>query len=57
VTLGGDQGFDTADFVRECRAAPHVAQNLDSRTTRHWSYAKRRPASHRYKIPDVFQPC
>ena len=45
-TVGGDKGFDTADFVRECRnlrMTPHVAQNLgcrggsaiDSRTTRH----------------------
>jgi hypothetical protein len=45
VTVGGDKGFDTADFVRECRnlgMTPHVAQNLgrrggsaiDSRTTR-----------------------
>src|ERR1700731_1818992 len=50
VTVGGDKGFDTADFVRECRniwATPHVAQNLgrrggsaiDSRTTRQGGYA------------------
>jgi IS5 family transposase len=50
VTVGGDKGFDTADFVRECRTiwvTPHVAQNLgrrggsaiDSRTTRHGGYA------------------
>jgi transposase len=33
VTVGGDKGFDTADFVRECR-------NIwDSRTARHASYA------------------
>jgi transposase len=49
VTVGGDKGFDTADFVRECRnlrMTPHVAQNLgrrggsaiDSRTTRHAGY-------------------
>jgi transposase len=49
VTVGGDKGFDTADFVRECRnlrMTPHVAQNLgrrggsaiDSRTTRHVGY-------------------
>jgi transposase len=49
VTVGGDKGFDTADFVRECRnlrMTPHVAQNLgrrggsaiDSRTTRHTGY-------------------
>lgn len=50
VTVGGDKGFDTADFVRECRnlhMTPHVAQNLkrrggsaiDGRTTQHTSYA------------------
>jgi transposase len=49
VTVGGDKGFDTAEFVRECRnisVTPHVAQNLgrrggsaiDSRTTRHEGY-------------------
>ena len=46
VTVGGDKGFDTRDFVQECRnlrVTPHVAQNLgrrggsaiDGRTTRH----------------------
>ena len=50
VTVGGDKGFDTADFVRECQnlwVTPHVAQNLgrrggsaiDSRTARHAGYA------------------
>ncbi|MGA8027471.1 MAG: IS5 family transposase [Bryobacteraceae bacterium] len=50
VTVGGDKGFDTANFVRECRnmgVIPHVAQNLgrrggsaiDPRTTRHRGYA------------------
>jgi len=50
VTVAGDKGFDTADFVAECRniwVTPHVAQNLgrrggsaiDSRTTRHQGYA------------------
>ena len=49
VTAGGDKGFDTAEFVRECRnihVTPHVAQNLerrggraiDHRTTRHAGY-------------------
>ena len=49
VTVGGDKGFDTADFVRECRnlrMTPHVAQNLgrrggsaiDARTTRNVGY-------------------
>ena len=31
VTVGGDKGFDTADFVRECRnmcITPHVSQYL-----------------------------
>jgi transposase len=50
VTVGGDKGFDTRDFVRECRnlrVTPHVAQNherrggsaIDGRTTRHLGYA------------------
>jgi transposase len=50
LTVGGDKGFDTRDFVKECRhmrAVPHVAQNLarhggsaiDGRTTRHLGYA------------------
>jgi len=49
LTVGGDKGFDTAEFVRECRnmrVTPHVAQNLgrrggssiDDRTTRQASY-------------------
>jgi transposase len=49
ATVGGDKGFDTADFVRECRnlrMTPHVAQNLgrrggsaiDGRTTQHPGY-------------------
>ncbi len=50
ITLGGDKGYDTRDFVVSCRALrtpPHVAQNharsggsvLDSRTVRHSGYA------------------
>jgi transposase len=50
VTVGGDKGYDTADFVAECRhlrVTPHVAQNdqrrggsaIDARTTRHAGYA------------------
>lgn len=34
ITLGGDKGFDTQDFVaelREINVTPHVAQNLSSR--------------------------
>ncbi|TDH55965.1 IS5 family transposase [Dankookia rubra] len=50
VTLGGDKGFDTQDFVaelREINVTPHMAQNtsngrpsaIDGRTTRHPGYA------------------
>src|SRR5713101_6817322 len=50
LTLGGDKGFDTCDFVRQLRrigVTPHVAQNterpggsaIDQRTTRHAGYA------------------
>ena len=49
VTLAGDKGFDTQDFVaelREINVTPHVAQNtngrhsaIDGRTTRHPGYA------------------
>src|SRR5262249_45049734 len=49
VSVGGDKGFDTAEFVRECRnlgVTPHVAQNLarrggralDGRTTQTSGY-------------------
>ena len=49
ITVGGDKGFDTAEFVDECRhmnVTPHVAQNtsrpggsaIDARTTRHAGY-------------------
>lgn len=49
ITVGADKGYDTKDFVAECRhmeVTPHVAQNLtrrggsaiDERTTRHSSY-------------------
>ena len=50
ITVGADKGYDTAEFVAECRAidvVPHVAQNItshrgskvDHRTTRHPGYA------------------
>jgi hypothetical protein len=50
VMVGGDKGFDTAEFVAECRhlgVTPHVARNtgrrggsaIDRRTTRHSAYA------------------
>jgi len=49
ITLGGDKGYDTQDFVNELRSlnvTPHVAQNtsgrrsaIDGRTTWHGGYA------------------
>jgi transposase len=49
ITLAGDRGYDTRDFVQSCRVrniSPHIAQNtsnrrsaLDARTTRHAGYA------------------
>jgi hypothetical protein len=50
ITVGADKGYDTREFVAECRArnvTPHIAQYsaprrssaLDARTTRHASYA------------------
>lgn len=49
ATLGADKGYDTKDFVAQCRTlgiTPHVAQNttnrrsaIDARTTRHPGYA------------------
>lgn len=50
VTVAADKGYDTKDFVAECRnlnVTPHVAQNInrnggsaiDGRTTRHAGYA------------------
>jgi transposase len=50
ITLAGDKGYDTRDFVASCREleiTPHVAHNdarpggsaLDARTTRHPGYA------------------
>jgi transposase len=48
ITLGGDKGYDVAEFVaelREMHITPHVAQNdtnrrsaIDARTTRHEGY-------------------
>ena len=49
ITVGGDKAYDTAEFVRTCRAlnvTPHVAANdgrpggsaLDGRTLRHCGY-------------------
>jgi IS5 family transposase len=50
ITVGGDKGYDTHDFVEDCRernVTPHVAQNIsqrrdsniDERTTGHVGYA------------------
>lgn len=49
ATLGADRGYDTRDFVADCRqrwVTPHVAQHdrgrrsaIDGRTTRHPGYA------------------
>jgi IS5 family transposase len=49
VTVGADKGYDTKEFVAECRQmkiTPHVAQNtnrrggsaIDARTSRHAGY-------------------
>jgi len=49
ITVAGDAGYDTADFVADCRAinvTPHIAQTrdarrrsaIDGRTTRHAGY-------------------
>ena len=49
VTVGADKGYDTREFVAECRrmnVTPHLAQNtnraggsaIDARTTRHAGY-------------------
>jgi transposase len=63
VTVGGDKGFDTRDFVAECRhlgVTPHVAQNLgrrggiaiDGRTTHHPGY--RHSQKKRKRIEECF---
>jgi transposase len=63
VTLAGDKGYDTRDFVRELRGmkvTPHVAQNekrsggsaIDGRTTRHAGY--RISQQRRKRVEEVF---
>lgn len=63
VTLGGDKGYDTTDFVTGCRAlsiTPHVAQNMtdhrasaiDGRTTRHPGYTVSQRV--RKRVEEVF---
>jgi IS5 family transposase len=62
VTVAGDKGYDTRDFVAELRqmnVTPHVAQNvarsggsaIDGRTTRHAGY---RISQQRRKIVEEF---
>lgn len=63
ITVGADKGYDTRDFVAECRkrnVTPHVSQNvtsrrasnIDARTTRHDGY----PISQRIRkrVEEVF---
>jgi transposase len=63
VTVGGDKGYDTAEFVDQCRhmnVTPHVAQNtarpggsaIDARTTRHAGYD--RSQKKRKRIEECF---
>lgn len=63
VTVAGDKGYDTREFVRELRGmnvTPHVAQNLnrsggsaiDGRTTRHTGYKVSQQK--RKRIEEVF---
>lgn len=63
VTVAGDKGYDTREFVRELRGmnvTPHVAQNLkrsggsaiDGRTTRHAGYKVSQQK--RKRIEEVF---
>jgi hypothetical protein len=63
VTVGGDKGYDTREFVKELRAmnvTPHVAQNenrpggsaIDRRTVRHAGYAVSQRK--RKRIEEVF---
>src|ERR1051326_123177 len=60
VTVGADKGYDTKEFVAECRqmnATPHVAQKarhsaIDGRTTRHAGYATSQVS--RKRIEEIF---
>jgi len=62
LTLGADRGYDTQDFVRQCRGrnvTPHVAQNtkgrrsaIDGRTTSAAGYAVSQRL--RMRIEEVF---
>jgi transposase len=66
ITVGGDKGYDTKDFVAECRAinvVPHVAQNhgahrrsaIDDRTVRHPGYAVSQRI--RKRVEEIFGWC
>ena len=60
VTVGADKGYDTKEFVAECRqmnATPHVAHKarhsaIDGRTTRHAGYATSQVR--RKRIEEIF---
>lgn len=63
ITVAGDKGYDTRDFVQDCRdrnITPHVAQNItkqrgsniDQRTTGHPGYAISQRV--RKRIEEVF---
>jgi hypothetical protein len=69
IRVGGDKGFDTAEFVDQCgdmNVTPHVAQNdgrrggsaIDARTTRHAGYnvsqRKRKGSVQRKRIEGCF---
>ena len=66
ITLGADKGYDTRDFVADCRSmnvTPHVTQNhgkhrrsaIDGRTVRHAGY----PVSQRIRkrVEEIFGWC
>ena len=59
ITVGADRGYDTRDFVWDCRdmhITPHVAQRrhsaIDGRTTRHGGY--RLSQRVRKRVEEVF---
>ncbi len=66
ITVAGDKGYDTRDFVVDCRAinvVPHVAQNrherrhsaIDQRTTRHPGYVISQRI--RKRVEEIFGWC
>ena len=60
LSVGADRGYDTRDFVAECRelnVTPHVARRkrwstIDGRTTRHESYGPSQKA--RKRVESIF---